>query len=144
MSCASARCATSTTHDACSLVPDVSSPPLDLDATIPGAESTVTRYDSACSPGGSAELWTIPGGPHSPIFSNDFSRLVVEFLFAHPKPGACPADLDGSGDVGFSDVLVIIGAWGPCGVPCPEDLSGNGAVDFADILAVIAAWGTCA
>ncbi|MHC5115150.1 MAG: YncE family protein [Planctomycetota bacterium] len=59
------------------------------------------------------------------------------------NPCACPADLDGSGDVGFGDILQIIGAWGPCGVPCPEDLSGNGNVDFADILAVIAAWGPC-
>ena len=33
---------------------------------------------------------------------------------------ACPADLDGSGDVGFSDILQIIGAWGPCGVPFPK------------------------
>ncbi|MHC5113354.1 MAG: FG-GAP repeat protein [Planctomycetota bacterium] len=56
---------------------------------------------------------------------------------------ACPADLDGSGDVGFGDILEIIAAWGPCGVPCPEDLSGNGAVDFADILVVIGAWGPC-
>ncbi|MHC5114382.1 MAG: S8 family serine peptidase [Planctomycetota bacterium] len=55
----------------------------------------------------------------------------------------CAEDLDGSGDVGFGDILQIIGAWGPCGVPCPEDLSGNGNVDFADILAVIAAWGDC-
>jgi hypothetical protein len=38
----------------------------------------------------------------------------------------CPADLDGSGDVGFSDILAIIGAWGPC-VGCP----------------VIAVWGPC-
>ncbi|MHC5113281.1 MAG: FG-GAP repeat domain-containing protein [Planctomycetota bacterium] len=56
---------------------------------------------------------------------------------------ACAEDLDGSGDVGFGDILAIIGAWGPCGVPCPEDLSGNDAVDFADILAVIGAWGDC-
>ncbi|MCP3905702.1 MAG: hypothetical protein GY715_18910 [Planctomycetes bacterium] len=55
----------------------------------------------------------------------------------------CAEDLDSSGDVGFGDILQIIGAWGPCGVPCPEDLSGNNQVDFADILAVIAAWGPC-
>ncbi|MHC5115135.1 MAG: DNRLRE domain-containing protein [Planctomycetota bacterium] len=67
-------------------------------------------------------------------------RPVLSVTF---DPPPCPADLDGSGDVGFGDILQIIGAWGPCGVPCPEDLSGNGAVDFADILAVIAAWGPC-
>ncbi|MHC5114643.1 MAG: hypothetical protein ACYTGP_09470 [Planctomycetota bacterium] len=56
----------------------------------------------------------------------------------------CPADLDGSGDVGFGDVLSVIGAWGPCPPgPCPNDLSGNGSVDFADVLVVIAAWGPC-
>jgi len=60
------------------------------------------------------------------------------------NPCACPADLDSSGDVGFGDILQIIGAWGPCGVPCPQDLSGNGSVDFADILAVIGSWGPCA
>ena len=56
---------------------------------------------------------------------------------------ACPEDLDGNSEVGFSDVLAIIGAWGPCAGDCPEDLSGNGVVDFADILAVIGAWGPC-
>jgi hypothetical protein len=55
----------------------------------------------------------------------------------------CPADLDETGDVGFSDVLAIIGAWGPCPPSCPEDLNGNGQVDFADILAAIGAWGPC-
>ncbi|MCP3904895.1 MAG: hypothetical protein GY715_14820 [Planctomycetes bacterium] len=55
---------------------------------------------------------------------------------------ACAADLDGSGDVGFGDVLEVIANWG-C-TTCPdEDISGNGTVDFADILAIIAAWGPC-
>ncbi|MCP3902639.1 MAG: hypothetical protein GY715_03300 [Planctomycetes bacterium] len=58
-------------------------------------------------------------------------------------PPACPEDLNGNLVVDFADILAVIAAWGPCGVPCPEDLSGNGQVDFADILAVIAAWGPC-
>ncbi|MCP3905325.1 MAG: hypothetical protein GY715_16990 [Planctomycetes bacterium] len=58
-------------------------------------------------------------------------------------PNLCPADLDGSGDVGFSDILVLISAWGPCPPVCPEDLNGNGQVDFADILVVIGVWGPC-
>jgi len=71
-----------------------------------------------------------------------------------PTPGAvntlvnmdvlpCPGDLDGSAEVGFGDILNIIGAWGACPPECPQDLSGNGQVDFADILFVIAAWGPC-
>ncbi|MHC5113903.1 MAG: GEVED domain-containing protein, partial [Planctomycetota bacterium] len=55
----------------------------------------------------------------------------------------CPADLDGSGDVGFGDILAVIGAWGPCGAPCPEDVDGSGDVGFGDILVIIGAWGPC-
>ena len=53
-----------------------------------------------------------------------------------------PADIDGDGVVGFTDVLAVLGAWGSC-EGCPEDLDGNGLVDFADILLVLADWGAC-
>ena len=26
----------------------------------------------------------------------------------------CPADFDGSGDVGVKDLLILLGVWGPC------------------------------
>ncbi len=56
---------------------------------------------------------------------------------------ACPGDLDNSGAVGFPDLVLLLSAWGPCGV-CPEDLDGSGAVDFADLLLLLGAWGACA
>ncbi len=115
---------------------------LNLDAEIPGDETVVTRYAADCEPGGSAELWTIEGGAHVPNLSEDFGRLVAEFLLSHPKPTACPEDLDESGTVDFADLLAVLAAWGPCD-GCPEDLDGSGAVDFADLLAVLAAWGPC-
>lgn len=59
---------------------------LDLVATLPGMESTVTRYTGGCKAGGSAELWTIDGGEHVPELSDHFTRLAVEWLLAHPKP----------------------------------------------------------
>ena len=59
---------------------------LDLDHTLAGMESTVTRYTSGCTAGGSAELWTIAGGGHLPELSDHFTKLVVEWLLAHPKP----------------------------------------------------------
>ena len=55
---------------------------------------------------------------------------------------ACPADLDGSGDVGFGDVLAVLSAWGPC-KGCPEDLDGNGDVGFSDLLIILSSWGPC-
>ncbi len=52
-----------------------------------------------------------------------------------------PADIDGSGDVGFSDVLAILSAWGVCVDDCcPGDVDRSGDVGFADVLAVLANW----
>jgi len=69
----------------CASIGILTPPALDLDAGIPGDETNVYRYDTDCDPDGSAELWEIAGGSHSPILSENFSRLVVEFLLAHPK-----------------------------------------------------------
>jgi polyhydroxybutyrate depolymerase len=75
----------------CTLVPDTSSPNLDLEGAIAGSETTVARYEMGCMPGGSAELWTIVGGGHVPTLSGDFSSEVIDYLLAHPKPIATPA-----------------------------------------------------
>jgi hypothetical protein len=55
----------------------------------------------------------------------------------------CPADIDGSGEVGATDILLVIAGWGPCQGTCEADLNGDGDVGATDLLAVIAAWGTC-
>ena len=78
--------------DGCFLVPDTSAPPLDLVASLPGAETSISRYAEACDVNGSAELWTIAGGPHSPNFNATFSQVLVEYLLAHPK--SVPASSD--------------------------------------------------
>ncbi|MBT8486670.1 MAG: LamG domain-containing protein, partial [Phycisphaerae bacterium] len=54
----------------------------------------------------------------------------------------CPSDVDGSGDVGFTDLLAILSNWGPC-AGCGEDLDGSGDVGFTDLLAVLSDWGGC-
>ncbi len=58
----------------------------DLSASVVGAESTVTIYEQSCEPHGGAELWTIPGESHVPNLSPTFTRQIVEWLLAHPKP----------------------------------------------------------
>jgi hypothetical protein len=50
-----------------------------------------------------------------------------------------PGDVDGDGTVGVTDVLAIIGAWGPCS-ECSEDLNNDGSVNVTDLLDVIAHW----
>jgi len=62
-----------------------------------------------------------------------------------PEPSsttACPADLNGDGDVTLGDLLQLLSAWGPCR-DCPEDLDGSGAVDLSDLLILLAQWGPC-
>ncbi len=60
-------------------------PTLDLTTDRPGLDTAVTRYAN-CPPGGAVELWTINGGGHIPTLSAEFSPLVIDWLFAHPKP----------------------------------------------------------
>jgi hypothetical protein len=57
-------------------------------------------------------------------------------------PSECAEDVDDSGDVGTTDFLAILGAWGSC-PGCPEDVTGDGLVDTTDFLAILAAWGPC-
>jgi hypothetical protein len=75
----------------------------------------------------------LPDGPACPplpdMGANEFAPLP------------CPADLDCSQDVGFSDILAVLGAFGAGGGR--EDLDGSGAVDFGDILFVLSDFGAC-
>lgn len=59
-----------------------------------------------------------------------------------PDACTCPGDIDGSGDVGFGDVVSLLASWGPC-PGCPADLDGDDVVGFTDLVTVLAAWGPC-
>ena len=59
-----------------------------------------------------------------------------------PPAPACPADLDGNGLVGGSDLGRLLGAWGPC-TDCPADINGDGLVSGTDLGAMLGAWGAC-
>ena len=54
-----------------------------------------------------------------------------------------PGDLDGDGTVGVSDLLILLGAWGPCADcnDCPADLDADGIVGIFDLLTLLANWG---
>ncbi len=54
---------------------------LDLDTGAEGAETRITRYAD-----GSVELWTLEGVGHIPAFNENWSKLIIEWLLAHPKP----------------------------------------------------------
>lgn len=58
-------------------------------------------------------------------------------------PDECDADLDGSGSVGASDLLILLANWGPCENcdDCPADLDGNCTVGATDLLILLVNWG---
>ena len=57
----------------------------------------------------------------------------------------CPHDLDADGNVGVSDLLWLLGSWGPCPpkADCPADFDGDGDVGVKDLLTLLGAWGQC-
>ena len=51
----------------------------------------------------------------------------------------CPADLDGDGDVGTSDLLILPADW-----DTPDsDITGDGTTGTSDLLVLLADWGPC-
>ena len=51
-------------------------------------------------------------------------------------------DLNDDGLVGVGDLLILLGAWGPCppGGDCTADLDGDGSVGVTDLLILLGAW----
>lgn len=64
------------------------------------------------------------------------NRVLVIRGFVTP----CPADLDGDGAVGASDLAILLGAWGQRGA---ADLDGDGNVGASDLAVLLGAWGSC-
>ena len=99
-----------------------------------GAGELPTDCITSLHDGGAGPNFT---GPNSPTNYKDETGSID----ACP----CPADLDGSGDVGVSDFLELLGAWGPCPPKgdCPADFDGSGDVGVSDFLELLGNWGPC-
>ena len=54
-----------------------------------------------------------------------------------------PGDLDGDGQVGVKDLLILLGSWGPCDncANCPADLNVDCVVGVDDLLILLGNWG---
>ena len=85
---ARATVATWATYDGCatsSVVDELVDVDVLIGTAAAPAEATVTRW-AGCKPGGAVELWTVPGGGHTPTVSTAFPGAVLDFLEANPKP----------------------------------------------------------
>ena len=56
-------------------------------------------------------------------------------------PAAIPGDINNDGTVDVSDLLILIGTWGPCSDDCPADIDENGVVNVDDLLLLLGNWG---
>ncbi|MFM7808154.1 MAG: hypothetical protein ACKPEA_09550, partial [Planctomycetota bacterium] len=54
----------------------------------------------------------------------------------------CHEDLDGDGEVGGSDLAILLLDFGPCTV-CAGDLDGDGEISGADLSLVLLSFGNC-
>jgi subtilisin family serine protease len=72
----------------------------------------------------------------------DRVRIEVTGLVCENPAPACPADLNGDGEVDVLDLLDLLDAWG-ANPGHPADLNGDGEVDVLDLLELLDAWGPC-
>lgn len=57
---------------------------LDLDAKVPGLDSTVSQFQG-CPSGSAITYWRIAGGGHDPVITKAFDQALIDFFLAHPK-----------------------------------------------------------
>lgn len=120
---------------------------------------TVTS-GTKCVAGGAVVIFDEPLTAANPlvevVIPEDFSGTIDYFCMPHCAlfgmegtievvAPPCLGDADGSGEVGFGDVIAVLAAWGGCpaGEPCPADFDASGEVSFPDLLTVLSNWGPC-
>ena len=104
-----------------------------------------SRAVSTLEPPGD-EPWSVAIGDLDGINGPDLavansSSDDVSVLLNACTARACPADLDGSGDVDFTDLLAVLAEWGTSG--SEADLDEDGMVGLGDLLLLLLAWGPC-
>ncbi len=72
-------------RDGCDPTMSTAGTPLDLVDSLPGAETTVEQWNTGCTPGLDAELWSITGGTHAPGFNAAWAPSVADWLLRHHR-----------------------------------------------------------
>jgi hypothetical protein len=78
------------------------------------------------------DQWVL-GGKSAPMVMDN---VMIDLGDVEPIPG----DVNGDGVVNVTDLLLMIGDWGPC-AGCPTDVNNDGYVNVTDLLIAIANWG---
>ncbi len=77
-------------------------------------------------------------------FGFNITKMITGAIgeLTNAAPIDCPEDLDGDGNVGTGDLILLLGAWGtdPGG---PPDFDGDGNVGTSDLIELLGSWGPC-
>ncbi len=92
--------------------------------------------------GESACFYSVLDGPTRFLDDTFDGNLRRSFIVEFAPDAPCPADLDGDGMVGGSDLATMLGSWGRCKA-CPSDLDGDGMVGGSDLATLLGSWGAC-
>ena len=134
------------------------------DSTIAFEMNTISEADNAllsagCAEGTLALMLTsmtevVEGGEgadYPSYYCREHPNVTFDLAFAarlsgtitifNGPPPSCEGDIDSDGQVGLSDVLIILSEWG-CS-DCISDVDGNGTTGFDDVISVLAVWGPC-
>lgn len=71
------------------------------------------------------------------------AQVYIDTFSVNPGFEPPVADLDGDCSVGTTDLLILLGAWGPCDdcADCPADLDRDCNVGSTDLIILLGNWG---
>jgi plastocyanin len=89
--------------------------------------------------------WEVPVAASAiiPYFCEPHCGMGMTGVIYIAKPPNCASDINGDGQVGVNDLLIVIDQWGECDDDCSADLNGDEEVGVNDLLIVLDAWGPC-
>ncbi|MEE8156341.1 MAG: dockerin type I domain-containing protein [Phycisphaerales bacterium] len=110
------------------------------------SDGVMRDLNDLIGPNGDLDMETAVGINHAGQIiarghSNDLNATVGILL--SPLQQSITGDLDNDGQVGASDLLILLSNWGPCEdcAACAADLDGNGVVGASDLLILLSNWG---
>ena len=99
----------------------------------------ITNYSAPANHVLSGTLWD--WDPTCGVRTTPTNDVVLWHMQAD-ECSTCGSDLDGSGEVDFGDVALVLLDYGPCD-GCPTDTDGTAEVDFGDVALVLLDFGMC-
>ncbi|MBT8485121.1 MAG: hypothetical protein HKO59_05940 [Phycisphaerales bacterium] len=121
---------------------------LEISATVTGSALETFETDTTAAIWANAGFGLVPTLPDVGWTIEDFhaeGTLTVTYRYFEIPADPCDNDIDGSGAVDFTDLVLLLSSWGTCVIDdfCPADLDRDGTIGFTDLLTLMSNWGPC-